>query len=92
MYIADMLSRAYLKSPNTKDEAVPRFHIFQLQSEESLAEEIENVRQFDHMRLSPGTHSQVQYATASDPVLQTLASTILLGWSDLKTDASVSVH
>ena len=80
MYIADMLSRAYLHQKAMKE--VPQYYVFQLEDERKLSEDISTIEQSAYMHLSEGTHDQVKSATQGDPVLLTLANTVLLGWPD----------
>ena len=90
MYIADMLSRAYLTGRN-KDE-IPACHIFQVEKEEALFSDIASVKQLQFINVSTGTHSQIQKTTAADPVLQTLATAILTGWPDVKENVPNSIR
>ena len=71
MYIADMLSRAYLPSRNR--EEIPNSYIFQLEKEKAVFTHFANVKQVEFTNLSGGTHQQIKTATMSDPILQTLA-------------------
>lgn len=60
MYIADMLSRAYLQVDRTQCKRTPEYQIFQLKQEQQLFEEIASINQVDYMRLSEGTHQQIK--------------------------------
>lgn len=43
MYIADMLSRAYLNADNSQHESIPEYQIFQLSQEQLLFQEIADI-------------------------------------------------
>ena len=90
MYIADMLSRAYLPSRNR--EEIPNSYIFQLEKEKAIFTHFTNVKQVEFTNLSGGRHQQIKTATISDPILQTLPSTILIGWPETKEDVPNSIH
>ena len=72
MYIADMLSRAYLKADNSQHESIPEYQIFQLSQEQLLFQEIADINQLDYMRLSEGTHQQIKQCTTADATLQNI--------------------
>ena len=86
MYIADMLSRAYLQVDRTQCKRTPEYQIFQLKQEQQLFEEIASINQVDYMRLSEGTHQQIKQCTLADPTLQTLMNTVTTGWPVSKED------
>ena len=86
MYIADMLSRAYLQVDRTQCQRTPEYQIFQLKQEQQLFEEIANINQVDYMRLSEGTHQQIKQCTLADPTLQILMNTVTTGWPVSKED------
>jgi hypothetical protein len=80
MYIADCLSRNYLKSSNTTE--TPTFQIFQLEKEAKLYTEIEKINQVDYLHVKTETIVELQQETAKDPVLQQLKQEVLTGWRD----------
>ena len=86
MYIADMLSRAYLRVDHSKDENVPEYQIFQLNQEQQLFQEIAD------MRLSEGTHQQIKQCTVADAALQSLMNPIMTGWPQTKEEVPVCNH
>ena len=86
MYIADMLSRAYLQVDRTQCKRTPEYQIFQFKQEQQLFEEIASINQVDYMRLSEGTHQQIKQCTLADPTLQTLMNTVTTGWPVSKED------
>ena len=92
MYIADMLSRAYLKADNSQHESIPEYQIFQLSQEQLLFQEIADINQLDYMRLSEGTHQQIKQCTIADPVLQSLKNTIMTGWPLTKEEVPVCIR
>ena len=92
MYIADMLSRAYLRVDHSKDENVPEYQIFQLSQEQQLFQEIADINQVDYMCLSEGTHQQIKRCTVADAALQSLMNTIMTGWPQTKEEAPDCNH
>ena len=54
MYIADMLSRAYV--PDHKPKAEENFKIFKLQQEDQLFKEIEQISQTQHLHMQQSTN------------------------------------
>jgi len=56
MYIADMLSRAYLNETGQQQPA--EYHIFQLQQEDQLFKDIESINQIDYTRISSAGHKE----------------------------------
>ena len=80
MYVADHLSRAQLAEEEITDE----FQVFAL----SL-EQIEPLR---HVKLSNDKLATLQKATEHDPVLQTLKTTVLVGWPELRDDVPISIR
>ena len=92
MYIADMLSRAYLRVDHSKDENVPEYQIFQLSQEQQLFQEIADINQVDYMRLSEGTHQQIKQCTVAGAALQSLMNTIMTGWPQTKEEVPVCNH
>ena len=92
MYIADMLSRAYLQVDHTQHENIPEYQIFQLKQEQQLLQEIADMNQVDYMRLSEGTHQQIKKCTLADATLQSLMNTIMTGWPISREDVPVSIR
>ena len=92
MYIADMLSRAYLQVDHTQHENIPEYQIFQLRQEQQLFQEIADINQVDYMRLSEGTHQQIKKCTLADATLQSLMNTIMTGWLISREDVPVSIR
>ena len=80
MYVADHLSRAYLKTQD--DQPYDEFQVFAL--------ELEEINPLDMVKITSERLAQLQKATEQDPVMQTLKSTILVGWPD--TRASSYIH
>ena len=91
MYIADMLSRAYLKTDNSQHESILEYQIFQLSQEQLLFQEIADINQLDYMRLSEGTHQQIKQCTIADPALQSLKNVIMTGWPLTKEEVLVCI-
>ena len=67
MYIADMLSRAYLQVDRTQCKRTPEYQIFQLKQEQQLFEEISSINQVDYLRLSERTRQQIKQCILADP-------------------------
>jgi len=82
MYIADMLSRAYLheQTPTSKGE----FQIFQLQQEAQLYKENEEINPAKHVRFSEDGLATIRETTLQDDTLTELTKVIQQGWPDLK--------
>ena len=92
MYIADMLSRAYLQVDRTQCKRTPEKQMFQLKQEQQLFEEIASINQVHYMRLSEGTHQQIKQCVLADPTLQTLMNTVTTGWPVSKEDVPPCVR
>ena len=90
MYIADMLSRAYLKrsTPST----VSDYQVFHLKHEEQLYKDIEAINQAEYLRISDTTHQLVKKTTQTDPTLQALVTTVLTGWPESRDEVPVSIR
>ena len=85
MYIADMLSRAYLKKPTTS--TVSEYQIFQLKHEEQVFKDIkEAINQAEYLRFSDTTHQQIKKTTQADTTLQALVTTVLTGWLESRDE------
>ena len=82
IFIADMLSRAYLKE--VMDEGYS--YVSQLQSE------IEAINYAEHVRMKESTHYQVKKASQCDQTLQVLMNTVLTGWPEHKQDTPICIH
>ena len=78
IYIADMLSRAYLPHSHSNQTDVFR--------------ELETINQAQHIRMSETTFQQLNTATSKDQTLQTLMGTVLTGWPENKGDTPVNIH
>lgn len=82
MYVADHLSRAYLK--NQDDQPHDDFQVFAL--------ELEEINPLDTVKITSERLAQLQKATEHDPVMQTLKSTILVGWPDTREQVPISIR
>jgi len=82
VYIADMLSRAYLK-----EVMVERYSYVS-----ELQEEIEGINHAEHVRMKESTHNQVKTASQHDQTLQVLMNTVLTGWPEHKHDTPICIH
>ena len=78
IYIADMLSRAYLPFTNSDQTAVFK--------------ELETINQAQHVRMLETTYQQIKKATCKDETLQHLISTVLAGWPVHKEDTPIHIH
>ena len=92
MYIADMLSRAYLQADHSQHRNIPEYQIFQLSQEQLFFQEIADINQADYMRLSGGTHQQIKQCTIADAALQSLMNMIMTVWPLTKEEVPDSVH
>ena len=81
MYITVHLSRAYLPSLGEEDE---EFQVFAL--------EVESLNPLDSLKVSSERLAQLQKATEQDTVLQTLKTTVLVGWPELKSQVSIPIR
>ena len=82
MYVADHLSRAYLRQ--TEDPLKDEFQVFVL--------ELEEINPLDTVKITSERLSQLQKATEQDPVMQALKNTILIGWPDTKEQVPLTVR
>ena len=78
MFVADHLSRAFLKDTDPEDE---EFQVF--------AMELEAMNPFDTIKISSERLPQLQKAMKQDPIMQTLKATILIGWSERRKEVPV---
>ena len=83
MYIADMLSQAYLKETTSK--ITSEHQIFNLSQENKLYKEIQDTDPAKHVRVREGGLVKIRAATEQYAMLQELAATI----PDSKTDAHI---
>ena len=90
MYIADMLSRAYLK--DSGEQKPVEYQIFQVQQEEQLFKDIEAINQIEHVRISDTTQHEIRKHTRADETLQTLLTTVLTGWPTKKDEVPVCIR
>lgn len=81
MFVADHLSRAFLKDTGPEDE---EFQVFAL--------ELEAMNLFDTIEISCERLPQLQKATEQDPVMQTLKTTILIGWPERREEVPVQIR
>ena len=76
MYLADTLSRAYLKN----------------EARSPVEQEVETIHMMDFLPISEPQLREIQEATQCDPTLQALKKVILDGWSDLKDNLPSELH
>ena len=81
MYMADTLSRAYLKSKTTRKHEVQDVININRSRTEQEAEEINMV---SYLPLRDTTIKEIQRHTETDPDLQALATIIKDGWPESK--------
>ena len=81
MYIADHLSRAFIPGQGEQDE---EFRVFAL--------EVESLSPCDSLTMSSERLAQLEKATEQDPVLQTLKTTVLIGWPELRSEVPISIR
>ena len=82
MYVADHLSRAYLKQ--TRDQPHDDFQVFAL--------ELDEINPLDTVKITSERLSQLQKATEQDPAMQALKNTILIGWPDAKEQVPLPIQ
>ena len=90
MYIADMLSRAYLKETTSKSTS--DYQIFNLKQEAKLYKEIQDIDPAEHVRVSERGLAKIRAATQKDPTLQEVAKTIHQGWPESKQDVPLLIR
>lgn len=83
IYIADMLSRAYLPEEFLEEG---HFSVSQLQSE------IESIHHAEHVRMKVSSHQQIKKASQTDQTLQVLMNTVLKGWPEHRRDTPICIH
>ena len=81
MFVADHLSRAFLKDTGPEDED---FQVFGL--------ELEEMNPFDTIKISSERLPRLQKAREQDPVMQTLKTTILIGWPERREEVPVPIR
>ena len=90
MYIADMLSRAYLhEKPSTSKTD---YQLFQLSQEAQVYKEIEEIDPAKHVLLSLQGLANLREATIKDDTMSELAKVIRQGWPDLKQNVPLSIR
>ena len=82
MYVADYLSRAYLKHQDSQPR--DEFQVFAL--------EVEEINPMDTVKITSERLAQLQKTTEQDPVMQTLKSTILVGWPETREQVPISIR
>ena len=90
MYIADMLSRASLKS--TDKSCLSDYQMFQLRQEEQLQSEIEVINQSSYLCMKDSTQLQIKKATQSDSGLQMLKNVVLDGWPEQRNEVPICIR
>ena len=78
MYVADHLSRAFLKDTSPEDE---QFQVFAL--------EVEELNPFNVLKINNEKLPKLRNATNQDPVLQTLKSLVLTGWPEQREQVPI---
>ena len=81
IYIADHLSRASMSDSGTPDK---EFQVFAL--------ELEGIGPLNTVKISSEGLARLQKATEQDPVMQTLKTTILIGWPTEREEVPVLIR
>ena len=81
MFIADHLSRASIRETGPQDE---EFKVF--------AVEVEGMGPLNSVKISSERLAQLQKATEQDPTMQTLKTTILVGWPEHREQTPVHIR
>ena len=81
MFIADHLSRASIRETGPQDE---EFQVF--------AVEVEGMGPLNSVNISLERLAQLQKATEQDPIMQTLKTTILVGWPEHREQTPVHIR
>ena len=81
MFVADHLSRAFLKDTSQEDEDFQGFAL-----------ELEAMNLFDTIKVSSERLPQLQKATEQDPIIQTLKTTILIGCPERREEVPVQIR
>ena len=79
MYLADTLSRAYLKNASNSSEPAAEVLV--------IEKELEQIHMADFLPISQPRIEEIQRETESDRAMQILKSTILQGWPSTKSAA-----
>lgn len=91
MYIADMLSRAYLPLKSVK-EATNDCEIFEVQQQERSRKSFEEINFASGLNVTKKRLQEVRRQTQHDEALQTLKSIILTGWPEQKEEVPVNIR
>jgi len=89
MFIADMLSRAYLVDSTPKVEE--NFQLFQVQQEEQLYKDIEQLHQTHYLCMQQTTQTLIKQAIDKDQTMQALVRVIQTGWPDQREAVPVEL-
>ena len=81
MFIADHLSRASIRETGPQDE---EFQVFAI--------EVEGMGPLNSVKISSERLAQLQKATEQDPIMQTLKTTILVGWPEHREQTPVHIR
>ena len=81
MFIADHLSRASIRETDPQDE---EFQVF--------AVEVEGMGPLNSVKISSEKLAQLQKANEQDPIMQTLKTTILVGWPEHREQTPVHIR
>ena len=81
IFIADHLSRASIRETGPQDE---EFQVF--------AVEVEGMGPLNSVKISSERLAQLQKATEQDPIMQTLKTTILVGWPEHREQTPVHIR
>ena len=90
MYIADILSRAFLQITSLKAEE--NFEIFKLQLADQLFTEIEQISQLHYLRMQQSTQTEIRQITSKDFTVQTLAEIIHRDGQTYKMEVPISAR
>lgn len=90
MFIADMLSRAYLTDSTPTDDE--NYQLFQLQQEHQLYKDIEQLHQAQYICMQHSTQTRVKQAIDKDQTMRTLAKIIYNGWPDSRDAVPVELR
>lgn len=80
MLIADLLSRATIKSKQGRDKS------------EKIYDELEEINMTEHLNLRDERLQQIQKYTYKDKTLQKLTETILQGWPENKQETPIEIR
>jgi transposase InsO family protein len=88
MYVADTLSRAFLKTHTDKTN---QDHIFTI-TRSYIEQELENINVVQGLPISNERLNQIKEETARDPNMQELMSVVKDGWPDSRSELSTSIE